>query len=196
MGSDPFIGEISIFAGNYAPQGWAICDGRTMQIIQYQALFAIIGNMYGGDGRTTFALPDLRGRSALGVGAGTGLSPRTIAQSGGQERVAIGVNELPIHNHPAQATLSGMATAKLNALGEVGSSPTPAGSFIANHANAFLRTGTSVQMNGGSITVETSGLQVGANIGNAGGNASHENMHPFLALNYIIALEGIFPPRE
>ncbi len=196
MGSDPYIGEISIFAGNFAPTGWAMCDGRVLPIVQYQALYSLIGTSYGGDGVNNFALPDLRGRSALGMGAGQSLSPRSLAQKGGQEKVGLGQNELPSHSHSAQSAVSGTVTGKLSGVSEAGSASVTKGAFIASHANAFVRSGTAVEMNGGSIAIDSSSLQVATTVAAAGNGASHENMHPYIVLNYIIALEGIYPPRD
>jgi microcystin-dependent protein len=196
MGVDPYIGEITIFAGNYAPQGWAFCDRRIMQITQYQALFALIGNIYGGDGRTTFALPDLRGRSVLCMGSGAGLTPRTLGQTGGYEKVGLSSTEMPTHNHTAQSAATGTMSAQLNCVAGAGTSSTPKGTFIANNSNAFAKSGTMDTMNSGAVSVTTSDLQITTDVANAGSGASHENMHPFLTLNYIIALEGVFPPRS
>jgi microcystin-dependent protein len=195
MGDQPYIGEISIFAGNFAPVGWVFCDGSLLPITQYSALFALIGTMYGGNGQTNFAVPDLRGRSVLGAGSGPGLTPRNIGQNGGVEKVGLGVNELPAHNHTAQSTVSGSVTGQLKCVMEPGTAPNPKGCYIANHENAFLKNGTVDTMNANAVSINTSGLGVSTTIVNTGNSGQHENMHPFLAINYIIAYAGIFPTR-
>ena len=174
MGDQPYVGEIAMFAGNYAPVGWMFCDGSELPIRDYQALFSLLSTTYGGNGTTTFKLPDLRGRLPMGFGSAPGLTPRQIGASGGAEKVALGPNEMPVHNHPA----------KLNALQDAGQLETAKKGYIASHANAFQKNGTVIQMSDGSVTVD-----------NAGSGAQHENMPPFLAINYIIAYDGIYPPR-
>lgn len=126
MGADPFIGEITIFAGNFAPMGWLFCDGSELPIVQYQALYSLIGTYYGGNGTTTFKLPDLRGRVPMGYGNGPSLTPRQIGASGGAEKVAIAANEMPAHSHTVQTTLSGTVTARINASPEAGGARSPA----------------------------------------------------------------------
>jgi microcystin-dependent protein len=193
---DPYIAEIELFAGNFPPTGWFFCDGTELPIAQYQVLFAVIGNRFGGNGTTSFKLPDLRGRAPIGFGSGMGLTPRDLGASGGAESVAIGLNQLPIHNHPAQTTMSGSVTARINGVSEVGTQPSPSGTYIAGSANSFLKNGTLVQMNAGSVTVDASGLAAATSINNAGAGGPHENMPPFLAINFIIAWQGIFPSHE
>jgi len=173
---EAYIGSIVLFAGNYAPQGWALCNGTIMQITQYQALFAVIGATYGGDGRTTFALPDLRGRVPAHAGQGTGLDAITLGQAVGTNRNTLTVSQLPMHNHAlnANAGTSGRGLAIL-----------PTSNFPAQNADAtgnYAPT-ADVQMNT-------------ATIGITGANAPVNNMQPTLGLNYIICLQGIFPPRD
>lgn len=196
MGMDPYIAEIELFAGNYPPTGWFFCDGRELQIAQYQALFAVIGTRFGGNGTTNFKIPDLRGRAPIGFGQGTGLTSRDLGATGGAEKVSLGANEMPVHNHTAQTTMGGNVTARINAVSESGTSPSPSGTYIANSQNSFLKNGTVVQMNGGAVTVDASGLTAATSVGNAGVGGPHENMPPFLAINFIIAWQGIFPPHE
>lgn len=190
---EPYLGEIAIFAGDFAPVGWFPCDGRLLPIAQYQPLYAILGITYGGDGRTNFALPDLRGRSALGSGTGSGLTQRTIGQNGGQEKVGLGINELPTHNHSAQSAAGG--TGQLNCVQDAGSAPNPTGAYIAAHA-AFRKSGTMVKMKSDAVAFTASNLTINTTVANAGTNVQHENMHPYLGVNYLIAFQGIFPSRE
>ena len=168
---DPFIGELTLFAGNFAPRGWALCDGQLLDISQNSALFSILGTTYGGDGRTTFALPDLRGRVAMHPGRGAGLTPRNLGQKGGEEAVTLSVNQIPSHDHQVNC----------NALR--GDAVSPQGNIPASDPDKpYKNTGTD---------------KMSANmIANTGGNQSHDNMQPFNCINYIIALEGIYPSRS
>lgn len=167
--STPYIGEIRVFGGNFAPVGWAFCDGRLLAIAENDVLFNLIGTTYGGDGASTFALPDLRGRVPLHVGQGNGLSLRVLGQQGGVEAVALQPSQLPQHSHLAQADgASGVQATPQNAI------------WAASTLNQFSSNPPNTQMNPAAI-------------GNSGGNVPHENMLPFLTLNFIIALEGIFP---
>lgn len=170
---EPFIGEIRLFAGNFAPRGWALCNGQLLPISQYTALFAILGTTYGGDGRVTFALPDLRGRAPIHAGQGPGLSNRRLGQRGGQEDVTLAVEELPPHSH--QAVGSANRT----------SSTTPAGSVWGSTGRTRLYAAPGAPAN-----------MSPAAIANTGAGMSHENMPPYLVINYIIALQGLFPPRN
>lgn len=170
----PFIGQLELFPFNYAPVGWALCNGRIMSIAENNALFSLIGTYYGGDGISTFALPDLRGRVAINQGDGPGLSNYTIGQNSGQENVTLNTNQLPSHTHIASLHASNGAVNQEEA----------AGHLLGE--GAFYTDGASNQiMNAGAITTS-----------NAGGNLSHNNMQPFLTLNYCIALEGIYPSRS
>jgi microcystin-dependent protein len=167
--STPYIGEIRMFGGNFAPLGWALCDGRQLAIGENEALFTLIGTTYGGDGQVTFAVPDLRSRVPLHVGQGNGLSPQVLGQTGGAETVTLQVNQLPQHTHNAGADATG------------GTQPNPQSAiWAASGLNQFSSNSPNTTMNAAAI-------------GNSGGNQPHENMLPFLALNFIIALEGIFP---
>lgn len=171
----PYIGEVRIFAGNFAPRGWAFCDGQILSIAQNTALFSILGTTYGGDGRTTFALPDLRGRAAVHPGRGPGLTEVRLGEVKGTETNTLLTNQIPGHNHPVY----GVANS--------GTEASPAGSYPANTMRLdpeYAQTGTPVQMNP---------QMVGFNQFN---NQPVENRQPSLGIRYIIALQGIFPSRN
>lgn len=166
--SEPFIGEIRLFGFSFAPSGWARCEGQLLQIASNTALFSLLGTTYGGDGKSTFGLPDLRGRNAIHQGAGPGLSSRVMGQRGGQERVTLSQQQIPAHSHPLFASAEGANQSK------------PDGNQLA------------------SVTIyhaATSDAQLAPSIGMTGGGQSHENMPPFLVMNYCIALVGIFPSQ-
>ena len=172
--SEPFVGEIRMFAGNFAPRGWAYCDGQLLAVSQNDALFSLLGTIYGGDGRTTFGLPDMRGRIPVHAGSGPGLSPRKLGAKSGQEKVTLNVGNLPSHTH----TLSGSNAAA--------DSVEPAGRTIAQtDANVYRDPSglTTVNM--------ASGL-----VGNVGGGQTHSNLMPFLCVHFIVALFGIYPSRH
>jgi microcystin-dependent protein len=173
--SDGFIGEIRMFGGNFAIRDWAICDGQLLAISSNSALFSILGTTYGGDGRTTFALPDLRGRAPMHAGNGPGLTSRNIGQRGGVETEILSQAAMPAHNHTLSA------------------STLPASSTQPTTQSRFSR---SV---GGFAYDDTAVANVpldGGTVGNAGLNQQHNNVQPFLAINYIICLQGIFPSRS
>lgn len=171
---DPFIGEIKMFAGDFAPTGYALCNGQLMSIAQNSALFALLGTTYGGNGQTTFALPDLRGRVPINPGSGPGLSPYQLGQSGGTENVTLQVAQIPMHNHPFAPPSNSSSQATTN--------PDPTGSFPGNSgANNYAGSSD------GSMGPGTTGVQ--------GGNQQHPNIQPYVCVNFIIALQGIFPSR-
>lgn len=172
-GQEPFIGEVQWFAGNFAPRGWAFCDGQLLPISGNEALFSIVGTIYGGDGRTTFALPDVRGRVLIHEGAGPGLSDRRIGSKLGTESETITVNQMPSHAHTLRAS-GGSATAVA-----------PAGNVLASPGRTRLYDGGSANtdMNAAAIT-------------STGGDRSHNNMQPYNTLSCIIAVQGIFPSRS
>lgn len=172
--SDPFIAEIILFGGNFAPRGWAFCDGQLLSISSNTALFSLLGTTYGGDGRTTFALPDLRGRVPLGPRNGPGLSNYTLGQRGGTQSNTLTTNQMPSHNH----TVNPKATA---GEGETGD---PANAFPSLTTEDVYHSAPDTTEMGQSTTSST------------GGSTSVENRQPFLALNYIIALIGVFPSRN
>jgi len=175
--SDQFVAEIRIFPFNFAPTGWAFCDGQLLPISQNTALFSLLGTTYGGDGKSTFALPDLQGRAAMQPGQGSGLSQRFLGEESGEEFVTLLTAEMPFHNHGA-ACRSGSGT----------NFTTPVGNIWANAA--FGR---------GTINLYNAGPAVGTMSPFAaqptGGSLPHNNMQPYLTLNYCIALQGVFPPR-
>ena len=180
--SDPLIGEVAIFAGNFAPRGWALCHGQLLQISQNTALFSILGTTYGGDGRTTFGLPDLRGRAAMGPRTGPGLSNRSLGQKVGTETEALTTLQMPNHTHIVTTT------AKLELSNEVGTSDSSDGQYISNHLGGFNEDATPNAKLGGTSATTT--------INNAGGSQQHNNIQPSQTVNYIIALVGTFPSRS
>ncbi len=171
--SEPFIGEIRMFGGNFAPRGWALCDGQLLAISQNDALFSLLGTIYGGDGQNTFGLPDLRGRVVVHQGTGPGLTPRPIGQKSGVESVALTEAQMPSHSHAPQ----GSAAAANAGAG-------PAGSVMATTAINVYGDGTPDQP------------MAAAGIATAGGSQPHTNMAPFTCVNHIIALVGIYPSRN
>lgn len=176
----PFLGEIKLFAGNFQIRGWAYCDGRLLSIAQNDALYALLGTTYGGDGQTTFALPNLQSRVALHQGQGPGLTNRVIGEASGAETVTLTQNQLPSHTHTTIATtVQGTASAPANAL-----PATPAG---VNTQYLYLS---------GSASGTTNAPPAPQSVSSAGGNQPHDNIAPVLALNYLIALEGVFPSQN
>lgn len=178
---EPFIGQIQLFGFNFPPRGWAKCEGQLLSIQQNTALFSLLGTMYGGDGQTTFGLPDLRGRVAIGMGQGPGLSNYTQGQLAGVEHVTLNINQMPAHNH------------FINVSNVDGTSNTASGNFLAT-GNAMIERSTKVPANiyGTSLNATMSPQAVAL----AGSGMPHENMQPYLVLNYCIALQGIFPSRN
>lgn len=171
---EPLLGQIMLFGGNFAPRGWAFCNGQLLQISANTALFSILGTTYGGDGRTTFALPDLRGRVAIHAGTGNGLTPRQIGQASGTETVTLTINQMPAHTHMVNPKYS-------NAPGQIN----PANNYPANLGAPNAVYGASGDGPMGNAIVSTSG-----------GSQPHENMQPWLCINYIIATVGVFPTRN
>jgi len=170
--SEPFVGEVRMFAGNFAPRGWAFCDGQLLAVSQNDALFSLLGTIYGGDGRTTFGLPDLRGRIPIHAGHGPGLSERRLGSKSGAEKVTLTVNQLPSHTHTMQASTQ-PATDSL-----------PGSKVLAQ---ADVRPYT--------VDAPFQGLSTSA-VTNIGGSRSHTNLMPFLCIHFIIALVGIYPSRH
>lgn len=176
--SDPFVAEIRMFGFNFAPKGWAFCDGQILPISQNTALFSLLGTMYGGNGQSTFALPNLQGNAPLQTGQGPGLSDRFQGETGGQVFVTLLESEMPSHNH-----LLGCGTA-------TGTSPSP-----SNAVWAAARLGR-LGINAYAPTPGAAPPQMSpAALAAAGGSQPHNNMPPYLTLNFCIALQGIFPPR-
>jgi microcystin-dependent protein len=173
--SDPFVAEIRIFAGNFAPTGWATCNGQLMAISQNTALFSLLGTFYGGDGKSTFALPNLAGSAPMGQGQGAGLSQRLLGDPGGEPFVTLLQTEMPLHNHfVAVSTENGNQGSLTNAV-VLGKSV--GGTLYQNNTTQNL-----VQLNFQALSV-------------AGSSLPHNNLQPYLAMTFIIALQGIFPPR-
>ena len=171
--SEPFLGQISIYGFNFAPRGWAMCNGQILPIAQNTALFSLLGTTYGGNGQTTFALPDLRSRVPIHVGQGPGLSSYSLGQAAGTETDTLTINQMPQHNH------------LVNASGEDGDSSKPAGRFPA------------VMTQGSGYLSASDGSTMAATvIGLTGGGQPFPILQPYLTLNFCIALEGIFPSRN
>jgi microcystin-dependent protein len=183
------MAEVRMFGGNFAPRSWGLCQGQLISINSNQALFSLLGTIYGGDGRTTFGLPDLRGRVPIGPGNGPGLSSYREGQKGGVENVILNHTEIPSHTHGSSHDLA--ATAKCNT-GE-GDSESPEGNLPATaEEGAPYSTGSADgDMDTGAISLTGS-----VTVLNTGGNLSHTNMQPWLALNYIVCMQGVFPSRS
>ncbi len=169
--AEPILAEIRLFAGNFAPRGWALCNGQLMSIAQNTALFSLLGTSYGGDGKVTFALPDLQGRVPIGQGSGAGLTPRVVGEEGGEPAVSLIMTEIPMHTHVANC--SSQQTANQ-----------PEGAYwgsTGRGANAYAATP--------ATNLSPFAAQP------AGGSQPHNNMQPYLGMTFIIAMEGIFPSR-
>ena len=164
--SEPFLSEIKVVSFNFPPKGWALCNGQFLPINQNQALFALLGTTYGGNGQTTFALPNLRGRVPVHIGAGL-----TLGEAAGSTSVTVNIQQLPTHIHTLQASPTNADT------------PVPGGNFFGAANNAYVPFG-----NAGTLSPNT--------ISSVGGSQPHNNMMPYLVLNFIIALQGIFPSQN
>lgn len=172
--TDTFLAEIRIFGCNFAPRGWALCNGQLLPISQNTALFSLLGTTYGGNGQTTFALPDLQGAAPMHPGQGPGLTPRTLGEQGGSPAVSLIAPEMPLHSHD------------LKAVGSLGNRTAPQGNSLARVSGA-----TPYAPAGGPTTAMSNQA-----VGLAGQGQPHNNMQPYLTLNFCIALQGIFPPRS
>jgi microcystin-dependent protein len=172
--SNYFLGSVKMFGGNFAPRGFMFADGQSLSIAQNSALFALLGTTYGGDGQNTFNLPDLRGCAPMHFGTGPGLSTRTQGERGGVETVALAANQMPLHTH----------TVRAGALGTKAASP--AAAMFASGATAHFASGSAPA----NATADSRA------IASAGNGAAHNNMMPYLAINFIVAVEGIFPSRN
>ena len=172
--SEPFVGEIRMFAGNFAPRGWAFCDGQLLAISQNDALFSLFGTIYGGDGRTTFALPEMRGRIPLHQGTGPGLSPRQQGSKPGSESGTLTTNQLPSHSHD------------LNANARQDNQESPAGNVLCD-PNPEGRIYDEVVQDASAATTAVAAT---------GGSRSHTNLMPTLCVNFIVALFGVYPSRS
>lgn len=170
--ADPFVAEIRIFPFNFAPKGWAWCDGQLLPLSQNTALFSLLGTTYGGNGKSNFALPDLQGRAPMHPGQGPGLSLHDLGETGGSETVTLLESEIPSHSHQLKASIA------------VADSPNPTGAFTAGPSsdNLYAPPGNLVAMSPNALAP-------------AGGDQPHNNLQPFLTFYFNIALQGVFPPR-
>lgn len=174
--SNPFLAEIRIFTGNFAPKGWALCDGQIMPISQNTALFSLLGTTYGGDGKSNFALPNLQGVAPMQTGQGAGLSLRDLGETGGEQTVTLLQTEMPAHAHSAQGSTGSTSTS-------------PSGNAWASGQKGFgfvyapSSPNTNVPMNAFGLSI-------------AGGSQPHNNLPPFIGMTFIIALQGVFPARS
>jgi microcystin-dependent protein len=184
-----FLGMVAIFGFNFAPRGWMFCQGQILSIAQNTALFSLLGTTYGGNGQTTFALPDLRGRVAVGQGQGPGLSAYVIGEQGGSESNTLLLNQIPAHTHAATATV----TATLHADNVQGTQQNPAGKMLASGVNIYVDPDP-----GNDRAMAPAAIVATATVTNApaGGSQPFPNLQPFLGVNYSIAIQGIFPSRN
>jgi len=174
--ADPFVAEIRIFPFNFAPTCWATCDGQLLPLSQNTALFSLLGTTYGGDGKSTFALPDLQDRAAMHHGQGPGLSLRDLGEQGGSETITLLITEMPAHTHVVSAKGSGGTASPAGFVWGTSNAAKVAANFYAPAAAA------PVNMNPGALSIN-------------GGSTPHNNLMPYLAMNFCIALQGVFPPR-
>jgi microcystin-dependent protein len=182
MATESFIGEIQMFGCNFAPRGWSFCNGQLVSIASNTALFSLLGTTYGGNGTTNFALPDLRSRTPVHQGQGPGLSIYDIGQKTGTETVTLLATEMPAHNHVASTT------ATQPCLNAGGNNETPVNAFPAPNPAAEVFSSTS-NGNMGALSVTTT-------LANSGGGQPHDNMPPYLVVNFCIATQGVFPSRN
>jgi microcystin-dependent protein len=183
--SNPFLAEIRIFAGSFAPKGWALCNGQILPISQNTALFSLLGTTYGGDGKSNFALPNLQGSAPMQAGQGPGLSLRDLGESGGEPMVTLLQTEMPAHNHTLSATTTTGTTATSTtnqlALAAAGGGKQGGGNVVNTYSSNVNQATTGLSPNALSVT---------------GGNLPHNNLMPYLGLTFIIALQGVFPARS
>ncbi|MFD2784118.1 phage tail protein [Hymenobacter rubripertinctus] len=179
---EPILGEIRLVGFNFAPRGWALCNGSLLSIQQNTALFSLLGVTYGGDGRTTFALPNLQSRAALHSGQGPGLSSYPQGTMAGTETVTLLSTQMPAHTHPVAGTLP------LTTNNVAGGSDTPAGNFLAKATSLMYGEEAAAQVMAANSVTGTAGV--------TGGGTAHENRMPYLSMYYVIALQGIFPQRQ
>lgn len=177
-----FLGQVLLFGGNFAPRGWAFCAGQLLSIAQYNALFSLLGTTYGGDGVTTFGLPDLRGRVPMHYGTGPGLTPTTLGEAKGTQTVTLTLSNLPPHTHTATGTVAIMCNNSDEA-----DSPDPTGSYFRQTPGVNTYAGSANAVMGPSPATVTVGIN--------GSGMPMYNQQPYLGVNYIIALTGIYPSR-
>jgi len=178
---DPFLAQIVMFGGNFAPRGWANCDGQLLAISQNSALFSLLGTTYGGDGRTSFGLPEMRGRMAMHVGNGAGLTARSQGQRSGQEYVVASTATMANHSHTAAST------AQVVVANGAGGESLASGQHIANHDGAFSEDSSAATL--GGVTAATT-------VNATGGQQQQNNLPPYIVVRYIIALQGVYPSRN
>ena len=171
--SDPYQGEIRMFGGNYAPRNWTFCNGQLLAIAQYQAIFSLLGTTYGGDGRSSFGIPDMRGRLPLQNGDGPGLTPRPIGQRAGTETVALGTDEIPNHTHLMQVSADNASLTDF-------SGAVPARQYIYEDVPGSIK---QVDLRSGTI-------------GTTGAGQGHQNLMPYLCVSFILCMEGLYPSRN
>jgi len=199
--SEPYIGEIRMFGGNFAPRGWALCNGQLLSISQYSALFSILGTNFGGNGQTTFGLPNLQGRLPMHWGNGPGLTQRTLGESAGAENTTLTINNLPAHNHSALFTPSGGGAAQVNVTSTVGNLPSPVGNMLGQSPGAGPTQAPIYAPPTSPVSGQLAGVSGGGgggtvSIGIMGNSQPASIMPPFLAVSFIIALVGVFPSRN
>lgn len=175
------LGEIRIFAGNFAPLGWHFCNGNLLSIAQYEALFVLVGTTYGGDGVNTFGVPNLQSRIAIGTGQGPGLTNIVLGQTGGTESVTMSVNQMPSHNHLGTANIA------ISALSTTDTQGSPTGAIFAGSAMTYSDLPADTNLKSETVTVT---------LGATGQGQPIDILQPYLALNYIICTQGIFPSRN
>lgn len=206
--SNPLIGGMCAFGGNFSIRGWAFADGQILPISSYTAVFSLMGTTFGGDGRTTFGLPDLRGRAAIGVGNGPGLSTTSWGEKRGSEFVTLTVAQMPSHTHTANTTVSltidpsdVTVTSTLNAHQAVGTSTAPSANVLAQNNGSFVYSATAPDVAMASAAISASAnatvsATATTTLGNSGGSSSHDNRMPYLTVNWLVALEGLYPSRS
>lgn len=170
---DPFVAEIRIFPFNFAPKGWAFCDGQILPLSQNTALFSLLGTTYGGNGKSNFALPNMQGNAPMHPGQGPGLSLHDLGETGGSDTVSLLESEIPAHAHTLRADILDIADTNV---------VSPTASFALSSGGALYQSAANVSLSGNALAP-------------AGGDQPHNNMQPYLTLNFCIALQGVYPPR-
>ncbi|SMO38388.1 Microcystin-dependent protein [Gracilimonas mengyeensis] len=207
-----YLGEIRVFAGNYEPVNWKFCNGQLLSVFDNMQLYSLIGNIYGGKPDVNFNLPDLRGRCCIGMGIGPGLSERKLGSQGGSEEVTLQYQEMTEHTHSASVTqelnasgqITGSAKAMMNVNNNDGQEVDPRGNYLGvdnSYAGNYSSVGTGDYLNpsaivtNGKVSVDIEDVKYSTDVEKTGGNQSHQNISPFLCLNYIICVNGLWPDR-